>query len=84
MTVVRNAYGRQLDSFVGTATGKDGRPAEAVFIRAPRISRVGPAVEVLAREGKDPVLVREHNVYGATFHPELSTGSALHRQVFGA
>jgi 5'-phosphate synthase pdxT subunit len=82
--VIRNAYGRQLESFVGTATANDGRPVEAVFIRAPKISRLGPAVEVLAREGKDPVLVRQHNVYGATFHPELSTGSALHRQIFGA
>jgi 5'-phosphate synthase pdxT subunit len=82
--VVRNAYGRQLDSFVGTATAKDGKPVEAVFIRAPKISRVGPGVEVLVREGEDPVLVRQDNVYGATFHPELSTDSALHRQIFGA
>lgn len=79
--VVRNAYGRQLDSFVGTATGEDG-PIEAVFIRAPKIARVGPGVEVLAREGDDPVLVRKENVYGATFHPELSAEPSLHRRIF--
>jgi len=82
--VVRNAYGRQLDSFVGTATAEDGTPIEAVFIRAPRIARVGAGVEVLAREGDDPVLVRKENVYGATFHPELSAEPSLHRRIFAA
>ena len=81
--VVRNAYGRQLDSFIGTASGEDGKPLEAVFIRAPKIARVGPGVEVVAREGKDPVLVRRENVYGATFHPELSENAGLHRRIFG-
>lgn len=80
--VVRNAYGRQLDSFIGTASGEDGKPLEAVFIRAPKIARVGPGVEVVAREGEDPVLVRRENVYGATFHPELSEDPALHRRIF--
>ena len=79
--VVRNAYGRQVDSFIGTASGEDG-PMEAVFIRAPRIARVGPDVEVVAREGDDPVLVRRENVYGATFHPELSDDPSLHRRIF--
>lgn len=81
--VVRNAYGRQLDSFIGSATGERGEPIEAVFIRAPKIARVGPDVEVLAREGEDPVLVRKENVYGATFHPELSEDASLHRRIFG-
>jgi 5'-phosphate synthase pdxT subunit len=80
--VVRNAYGRQLDSFIGTAADEDGRSLEAVFIRAPKISRVGPGVEVVAREGSDPVLVRRENVYGATFHPELSEDPSLHRRIF--
>ena len=81
--VVRNAYGRQVDSFVGTATDGDGSSMEAVFIRAPKIARVGPSVEVLAREASDPVLVRSENVFGATFHPELSEDPAVHRRVFG-
>ncbi|MFI5118849.1 MAG: pyridoxal 5'-phosphate synthase glutaminase subunit PdxT [Thermoanaerobaculia bacterium] len=77
MTVVRNAYGRQLESSIvrltDVAPGALGEePLEAVFIRAPRISAVDPSVEVLARRDGDPVLVRKGNVMAATFHPELT------------
>ena len=77
MTVVRNAYGRQLDSAVVRLTDLSravfgDEPLEAVFIRAPRISAVDPTVEVLARRDGDPVLVRTGNVTAATFHPELT------------
>lgn len=77
MTVVRNAYGRQLDSTVVRLTDLasgvlGGEPLEAVFIRAPRIGSVDPGVEVLARRDGDPVLVRRGNVTAATFHPELT------------
>ena len=82
--VVRNAYGRQLDSFIDRARTAGGDALEAVFIRAPKISRIGPGVEVLARRGEDPVLVRKGNVYGATFHPELSADPAVHRGIFGS
>jgi 5'-phosphate synthase pdxT subunit len=75
--VVRNAYGRQADSFVGRARLAGGEEIEAVFIRAPKISRVGPGVEILARTGEDPVLVRQGNVIASTFHPELSAGPSL-------
>jgi 5'-phosphate synthase pdxT subunit len=51
-----------------------------VFIRAPKISRVGPGVEVLATESKDPVVVRQGNVMAATFHPELSLDNRIHRE----
>jgi 5'-phosphate synthase pdxT subunit len=78
VAVARNAWGRQVDSF--EATADDGR-TELVFIRAPRILRIGPGVQVLARFSGEPVLVRQGNVTGATFHPELGTGS-LHRQIF--
>ena len=50
-----------------------------VFIRAPRILACGPGVRVLARLGDEPVLVREGNVLGATFHPELTDDLRLHR-----
>lgn len=80
--VVRNAYGRQVDSFVGRARGPAGQETEAVYIRAPKISRVGPGVEILAREGGDPVWVRQGNVQAATFHPELSESSDVHRRAF--
>ena len=49
-----------------------------VFIRAPRIHRVGEGIEVLARRGNDPVLVRKGRVMAATFHPELSDDPRVH------
>ena len=74
----RNAYGRQIDSSIRQGLlGND--PIEMVFIRAPKIERVGPAVEVLATEGNDPVVVRQGNVMAATFHPELSEDSRVHK-----
>jgi len=77
--VRRNAYGRQVDSFIAEAeTRLPGGPLEMVFIRAPRIERVGPGVEVLAREKNDPVLVRQGNIMAATFHPELSDDTRVH------
>jgi pyridoxal 5'-phosphate synthase pdxT subunit len=75
--VRRNAYGRQIDSSIRQGTLKD-LPLEMVFIRAPKIKRIGPDVEVLAREGGDPVLVRERNVMAATFHPELTEDTRVH------
>lgn len=78
IAVRRNAYGRQLDSSI--REGKfSGAPIEMVFIRAPKISRVGKNVEVLATEGNDPVVVRQGNVMAATFHPELSDDTRVHR-----
>jgi 5'-phosphate synthase pdxT subunit len=79
VAVARNAWGRQLDSF--TATADDG-VTPLVFIRAPRIVAVGPAVRVLATVAGEPVLVRQANVTGATFHPELTADRRLHQAVF--
>ncbi len=73
----RNAYGRQIDSSIREGSFQ-GSPVEMVFIRAPKISRVGPGVEVLATEGEDPVVVRQGNVVAATFHPELSSDRRIH------
>jgi 5'-phosphate synthase pdxT subunit len=79
MTVLRNAYGRQLASDVFSGTSKlTDEPMEMVFIRAPVIDRVGPGVEVLAEYGDKPVLVRRANVMAATFHPELTQNSSVH------
>jgi 5'-phosphate synthase pdxT subunit len=72
--VERNAYGRQVDSFEAVVE-PDYR---GVFIRAPRIRRVGPGVEVLARYEGEPVLVREGRVLAATFHPELTDDRRIH------
>jgi pyridoxal 5'-phosphate synthase pdxT subunit len=79
----RNAYGRQVDSSIreGRLVGaKPGQSAiEIVFIRAPKIERVGPGVEVMATEGNDPVAVRQGKAMAATFHPELSDDTRVHR-----
>jgi 5'-phosphate synthase pdxT subunit len=80
ITVRRNAYGRQIDSSIREGeTTLGGDPLEMVFIRAPRIERVGREVEVLAREGNDPVLVRQGKAMAATFHPELSDDKRVHK-----
>jgi 5'-phosphate synthase pdxT subunit len=74
----RNAYGRQLESSI--REGKlNGSPIEMVFIRAPKFERVGPSVEVIATEGNDPVAVRQGRVMAATFHPELSDDTRVHK-----
>jgi 5'-phosphate synthase pdxT subunit len=82
ITVQRNAYGRQLDSFEADleipAIG--GEPLHAVFIRAPVVSEVGPEVEVLARDPHGrPIAVRQGRVMATAFHPELTPDRRLHR-----
>jgi 5'-phosphate synthase pdxT subunit len=80
IAVERNAYGRQIDSSIVTApTELPGGPLEMVFIRAPRITRTGPEVEVLARRDDAAVLVRQGRLLAATFHPELSADLRVHR-----
>jgi 5'-phosphate synthase pdxT subunit len=78
--VRRNAYGRQRESSIRTGqTTLPGGPMEMVFIRAPKIENLGPGVEVLALEGRDPVAVRQGSVMAATFHPELSQDTRVHQ-----
>ena len=77
ITVERNAYGSQLDSFI-TELDWTGKKTEAVFIRAPKIIETGPEVDVLIRHKGDPVLVKQGLAIACTFHPELSTGTAVH------
>jgi 5'-phosphate synthase pdxT subunit len=88
VTVERNSYGRQRESFeaVGEAVGETavpaalgGGPLRMIFIRAPRICRVGPGVDVLLSLGGDPVLAREGAVLATTFHPELTDDLTVHR-----
>ena len=79
--VRRNAYGTQVDSFRAPLDiDIPGCPSfEGVFIRAPKIVRIGAGVEVLARQGNDPVMVRQGNIVAASFHPELIPGAGIHR-----
>jgi 5'-phosphate synthase pdxT subunit len=87
----RNAYGRQVDSsiregkfLIMTSAGAHDAalresPLEMVFIRAPKIESVGDGVEVIATQGADPVAVRQGRTMAATFHPELSDDTRVHR-----
>ncbi len=80
ITVERNAYGRQNDSVIlHEPTSLPGGPLEMVFIRAPRIANAAPNVEVLAKRGGDPALVREGHLMAATFHPEMSADTRVHQ-----
>jgi pyridoxal 5'-phosphate synthase pdxT subunit len=98
--VKRNAYGRQVDSFVDptlnwTTKGRaelennsvpqakqlGSRTLEGVFIRAPKITRVGKNVTVLIERGMEPVLVKQGSILGATFHPELSQNAVSVHQL---
>ncbi|MFI7607258.1 pyridoxal 5'-phosphate synthase glutaminase subunit PdxT [Micromonospora sp. NPDC049366] len=86
MTVRRNAFGRQVDSFEApvAVSGVDGEPFHAVFIRAPWVERVGDGVEVLGRVTEGPaagriVAVRQGNLLATSFHPELTGDRRLHR-----
>jgi len=82
ITVRRNGYGRQVDSFETDLDIADlsepDRAFHAVFIRAPLVEAVGPAVEVLALHDGHPVLCRQGHVTVAAFHPELSGDTRLH------
>jgi len=78
ISIRRNAYGRQIDSSIREGLFQ-GAPLEMVFIRAPKIEKLGPGVEVIATEGKDPVAVRQGKTMVATFHPELSGDTRIHQ-----
>jgi pyridoxal 5'-phosphate synthase pdxT subunit len=80
MSVRRNAFGRQVDSFEGDIEfdGLDG-PAHAVFIRAPWVERVGPDVQVLARANEHIVAVRQGAVLATAFHPEMTGDRRVHK-----
>lgn len=80
ITVRRNGYGRQIDSFEADldVAGIAGPPLRAVFIRAPLVEEVGDGVEVLASVDGRPVLVRQGLVTVASFHPELGEDDRLH------
>jgi pyridoxal 5'-phosphate synthase pdxT subunit len=81
ISIRRNAYGRQIDSsIVESKTALGEKPLEMVFIRAPKITGAGKGVEILATKDGDPVLVRQGRIMAATFHPELSNDSRVHRE----
>ncbi len=97
VSVERNGYGRQVDSFIDPALAwtKEGRlliqdrlpeqsteNTEGVFIRAPRIKDLGPGVEVLIARDTEPVFVRQKNILASSFHPELAKGQSVVHKLF--
>jgi 5'-phosphate synthase pdxT subunit len=79
ITVRRNAFGSQVDSFEQDLQVEGVGSVHGVFIRAPWVERVGPDVEVLARVDGHPVAVRQGAVIATSFHPELTGDARLHR-----
>jgi 5'-phosphate synthase pdxT subunit len=80
VTARRNGYGRQVRSFEAEVRLRDDEePLHGIFIRAPRITRVGPGVEVLATLQQEPVAAAEGSIMVASFHPELTGDDRLHR-----
>lgn len=85
--VVRNGWGRQVHSFEALADRPllgDEIPISMMFIRAPRIERIGPNVTCLATFQGEPVMVQQGSIFGAAFHPELTTDRRVHARIFGA
>lgn len=79
VTTARNAWGRQVHSFTAMVDAPEmGGDIEGVFIRAPRVTRVGPGVEVVARYQGEPVGVRQGHVMALAFHPELTSDRRAH------
>lgn len=81
ISVARNAYGAQVDSFEAdiAVPAVGAEPLRAVFIRAPQITRVGDGIEVLGTHHEQPVLVRRGGIMTAAFHPEIAGDNRLHR-----
>jgi 5'-phosphate synthase pdxT subunit len=81
ITVRRNAFGRQVDSFESDITFDDGSPdlIKAIFIRAPWVEKIGPGVKVLASVDSHPVAVRSAHLLATSFHPELTGDHRIHR-----
>jgi 5'-phosphate synthase pdxT subunit len=81
VTVRRNAFGRQVDSFENDITfnGITEIPVRAVFIRAPWVENVGIGVAVLAQVQGHPVAVRQGSIFATSFHPELTGDNRIHK-----
>jgi len=78
ISIKRNAYGRQVDSFEAELKIKGLGAFRAIFIRAPKIVRVGPQVEVLAEHDSLPVMAQQKNILVSSFHPELTDDLRVH------
>jgi 5'-phosphate synthase pdxT subunit len=81
ITVRRNAFGRQVESFESDLSF-NGQQLHAIFIRAPWVEECGPGVEVLSTASEHPVAIRQGSLLATSFHPELTRNNAVHRFFF--
>lgn len=82
ISVDRNAYGRQLDSFITTVEAPflgNGKPFRTIFIRAPQIRELGSEVELLMEFQETPIMVCKQNIFALAFHPELTDDPRMHQ-----
>ena len=79
ISVERNAYGRQIDSFEAELQSDTLPPVTGIFIRAPRITNTKPSIEILYTYQNEPVLVQQGNILAGTFHPELTPSTVVHQ-----
>lgn len=82
ISVERNAYGRQVSSFIAELVIHGEKLPVGYFIRAPKIIEIGKDVEIVAKYNDDPVLVRKANIWASSFHPELAGSTAIHELIF--
>lgn len=82
ISVIRNAYGRQIDSFITDVDAPflgDNKPFRTIFIRAPQIRKVGPKAEILLEHNDVPIMVRQGHIFALAFHPELTDDPRIHQ-----
>jgi 5'-phosphate synthase pdxT subunit len=82
MSVARNAYGRQIDSFIADVDASflgGDKPFRTIFIRAPQIREIGPKVEILVEYDGVPIMIRQGHIFALAFHPELTDDPRIHQ-----
>jgi len=83
ISIERNSYGRQLDSFETDLSIKHIGEFEGIFIRAPKIKRLHNGAEILCEHNNNPVMIKQNNILITTFHPELTEDTRVHEYFLG-
>ena len=84
ISIKRNAWGRQINSFISNLKIKEfDKTFKGIFIRAPKITKVSSKVDILSSINNSPVMIRQDNLLGTTFHPELSNDVRIHKYFIG-
>lgn len=83
MTILRNSYGRQVDSFIAEINIHDFKQAKGVFIRAPVILSVAKNVDIISIYDDEIIMVKQDNILATTFHPEMTNDDCIHKYFLG-